>query len=188
MKAAILTPVYLSVSWVLTVSYQLFTNTAVKTVASNLSTFWAYGSNQLLANLQTVSFVYAFSWIFVLSSVLPSLLLGRERSVLVQYLVCMSLTVLALSAQNLPWIQSHVQTVMGVSVFLESVLPATAYLLMPFILMVYLDVRSRRKRAKISEDHISIESGGKKYELAARPQSRLIFPSPYADTARMVKP
>jgi hypothetical protein len=41
-------------------------------VASSLITVWPYGSAELLANIQTVSFVYAFSWIFVLTLVLPS--------------------------------------------------------------------------------------------------------------------
>lgn len=168
MKAALFTPVYLSLSWVLTVSYQLFTNTAVKTVASSLSGVWPYASGQLLANIQTVSFVYAFSWIFVLSSVLPSLLLGRERSVLIQYMVCMALTVLALSAQSLPWIQDHIQGVLGASVVLEGPVFAAAYLLIPFVLMAYLDVRSGRKRKKSGADYVSIESDGKTYELAAR--------------------
>ena len=166
MKVAILTPVYLSLSWILTVSYQLFTSTAVKTVASNLSTIWPYASAQLLANLQTVSFVYAFSWIFVLSSVLPSILLGKERSVLAQYLVCMILTVLALYAQNLPLIQDNSEGVMGASAFLEGPIPAVSYLLLPFLLMIYLDVRGRKKRVKSREDHVSIESEGKSYELA----------------------
>ena len=40
MKAALITPLYLSVSWVLTISYQLLTDTAVKTVAGNIALLW----------------------------------------------------------------------------------------------------------------------------------------------------
>ena len=77
----------------------------------------------------------------------------------------MTLTVLALSASSLPWIQNHVQSVMGLSAVLQDVLPAATYLLLPFVLMVYLDVRAHRKRVRSSEDHLFIESGGKTYEL-----------------------
>ena len=37
MKASLLTPLYLSFSWVLTVSYQLFTDTAVKAFAAPIA-------------------------------------------------------------------------------------------------------------------------------------------------------
>jgi hypothetical protein len=95
LKAAVLTPMYLSFSWVLTISYQIFTDTAVKTVSTALANPWPSAATWLSSNIQTVSFVYAFSWIFVLSSVLPSLLLGRGRSVFVQYTVCLILTFIA---------------------------------------------------------------------------------------------
>jgi len=39
MKTGILAPLYLSFSWVLTVSYQLFTDTAVKAIATYINLF-----------------------------------------------------------------------------------------------------------------------------------------------------
>jgi hypothetical protein len=40
-------------------------------------------------------FIYAFAWVFVLSSAIPSVILGKERSVLVQFFVCLTLTLIA---------------------------------------------------------------------------------------------
>lgn len=151
MKAALLTPIYLSLSWVLTVSYQIFTDTAVKTVSGYLNGFWPAAATWLTRNIQTVSFVYAFSWIFVLSSVLPALILGRERSVLVQYVVCLALTGLALSASSiLEAAGANVQSIFGVSVFLEQPPFAMAYLLIPYALMVSLDVRAKKRRKPVA--------------------------------------
>ena len=150
-----LTPLYLGCSWVLTVSYQIFTNTAVKTISSVLNGVWPSAATWLYANIQTVSFVYAFSWIFLLSSVLPALLLGKERSILIQYLVCMVLTLLALTAQNFLSIHDRLQSILGVSVFLERPYLAIVYLLIPFIFMLTMDARSKWKRSKSQKDQIS---------------------------------
>jgi hypothetical protein len=99
-KAAVLTPLYLSMSWVLTVSYQLFTDTAVRTIAFNVNSVLPSVSGWLSQNIEMVVFIYAFSWIFVLSSVIPSIIIGRERSVLLQFVVCLLLTLLALSIND----------------------------------------------------------------------------------------
>lgn len=155
MRVALLTPLYLSFSWILTVSYQVFTNTAVKTVSSILNGFWPSGAAWLGANIQTVSFIYAFSWIFLLSSVLPALILGKERSVLIQYLVCMTLTLLALTAQNFLSIHDRLQSLLGASVLLDRPYFAIVYLLIPFIFMVSMDARSKWMRSKRQRDRLS---------------------------------
>jgi hypothetical protein len=95
MKASLLTPMYLSFSWVLTVSYQIFTDTAVKSIATFISMSWPAAGTWLNANVETIVFIYAFTWIFVLSSVIPSVILGKERSVLLQYAVVLALTLIA---------------------------------------------------------------------------------------------
>jgi hypothetical protein len=148
MKAALLTPLYLASSWVLTVSYQVFTNTAVKTVSVSISTMSPAAATWLAGNIQTVSFVYAFSWIFLLSSVLPSLILGRERSALVQYVVCLALTLLGLSAQSFLSVNDQIQSIFGAAVFLEKPFFAVAYLVVPFVFMISVDIRSRRRRSR----------------------------------------
>jgi hypothetical protein len=40
-------------------------------------------------------FVHSFAWIFLLSSAILSLILGKERSVLIQFMICLTLTFLA---------------------------------------------------------------------------------------------
>ena len=163
MKAALLTPLYLSLSWILTVSYQIFTVTAVSTISVSLDGRWPAGAAWLSANIQTVSFIYSFSWIFVLSSVLPALILGRERSVLVQYLVCLLLALLALSAQNLAPISAQVRSIMSASALLGEPVFALLYLVIPYAFMLSLDLRSKRRRSRDRRDAlpgISPERGG----------------------------
>jgi hypothetical protein len=77
----------------------------------------------------------------------------------------MTLTVLALSAQSLPLIQDRIQSALGASVILEGPIPAFTYLLVPFILMVFLGVRSTRKRSKSSGDRPAVESDAEPIEL-----------------------
>ena len=160
MRAGLLTPLYLSCSWILTVSYQIFTDTAVKTISSVLNGFWPSAATWLSANIQTVSFVYAFSWIFLLSSVLPALILGKERSVLIQYLVCMVLTLLALTAENVLSIHDRIQSILGASVLLDKPYLAIVYLLIPFVFMLSMDARSKWKRSKSHRDQIPGLMGG----------------------------
>ena len=158
MRAAILAPLYLSFSWVLTISYQLFTDTAVKTLSINIFYISPAIASWLGANLTTVAFVYAFSWIFILSSVLPSLILGKERSVLVQYLVSMTLTVIALSTTSLLSTYGGIQakSIFNPSILLKSPLIAIVYLFIPYVVMIVLDLRARKKR-RIAARRVSIE-------------------------------
>ena len=157
MKAALLTPVYLSFSWVLTVSYQIFTDQAVKTVSAVLAGPLPEVANWLTTNIQTVSFIYAFSWIFVLSSVLPSLILGKERSVLVQYMVCLVLTFLALSATSLPYISARVESIVGFATVLSEPVIAALYLVVPYLFMVVVDMYSHSKRKRAKEEKQDLE-------------------------------
>jgi len=39
-KSALVTPLYISVAWILLITYQLFTQTAVSTVVSYIKVFW----------------------------------------------------------------------------------------------------------------------------------------------------
>jgi hypothetical protein len=131
----------------LTVSYQLFTDTAVRTIAINVNSFWPAASAWMNSNIQMIVFVYAFSWIFVLSSVLPSVILGKERSVLIQYGVCLVLTFLAFSIQGV----IQIQQLFGEAIFLKNPIIAGIYLIVPYLIMVAIDVRSRSERRKREE-------------------------------------
>ena len=94
-KAALITPAYLSVAWALMVSYQIFTETAVKTVVDSFTYYMPLLGNWLSLRIDMVTFIYAFAWVFVLSSIIPSLILGRDRGVFTQFIVCLTLTLTA---------------------------------------------------------------------------------------------
>jgi hypothetical protein len=146
LKAGLVAPLYLSVSWILTVSYQLFTDTAVKALAVSINGWVPVAGAWLNSNVPTVVFIYAFTWIFVLSSVIPSVILGKERGVLAQYLLVLALTLIAF------YISDILQLIVGVRIdglfnaagFLTNPVLAVVYLAMPYIFMIVLDYRHHR--------------------------------------------
>ena len=147
-KAVFITPLYLSVAWTLMISYQLFTETAVTALVTQIDTFIPSIGFWLAARVDMVVFVYAFAWTFVLSSVIPSLLLGKERGVLIQFFVCLTLTFLAFILLDLMELYagtSLAQLLSFAFVFTNPII-ATFYLALPYIVMIGLDVRSRRKK------------------------------------------
>lgn len=79
---------------------------------------------------------------------------------LIQYLVCMVLTLLALSAQNVLSIHDRIQSILGASVLLERPYLALVYLLIPFIFMLFMDARSRWKRSRAQRDQLTGIIGG----------------------------
>jgi len=146
-KAVFVTPLYLSVAWTLMVSYQLFTETAVTTLVTQINILIPSIGFWLSSRVDMVVFVYAFAWVFVLSSVIPSLLLGKERSVLVQFFVCLTLTFLAFALVDVLEIYagaSLAQLLSFAFVFSNPIL-ATLYLSLPYVIMIALDVRARRR-------------------------------------------
>jgi hypothetical protein len=164
-KAAFVTPLYLSVAWTLMISYQLFTETAVTTLVTQINTFIPSIGLWLTSRVDLVVVFYSFAWVFVLSSVIPSLLLGKERGVLVQFFVCLTLTFLAfvlLDILELYAGTSLAQLLSFAFVFSNPIL-ATLYLALPYIVMIGLDVRSRRKNkakkksAELTETYVDSE-------------------------------
>jgi hypothetical protein len=147
MKASLLAPFYLSVSWVLTVTYQLFTDTAVQSIATSVSLFWPWAGDWLTTNSIIIAFVYAFTWIFVLSSVIPSLILGKQRSILAQYIVVLTLTLIAFFMADILQALAgiSINTLYKASEWLTNPLIAVIYLAIPYLFMIGLDVFSRRK-------------------------------------------
>jgi hypothetical protein len=105
------------------------------------------------ANLDMIVFVYAFTWIFVLSSVIPSVLLGKERSVLVQYFVCLVLAFLAFSIQGflVAYGGFQFQQLLAASVLLSNPIFAVFYLAVPYIMMIAIDVYARKQRKEKEE-------------------------------------
>ena len=91
-KSAIITPLYISVAWALMTSYQFFTETTVKSVTLYINMYLPTIGVWMASRLDMIVFIHSFAWIFLLSSVIPSLLLGKERGVLVQFGLCLTLT------------------------------------------------------------------------------------------------
>jgi hypothetical protein len=129
------------------ISYQLFTETAVTTIVTQLNTVVPTIGFWLAGRVDMVVFVYAFAWTFVLSSVIPSLLLGKERGVLVQFFVCLTLTFLAFALLDV--LQNYAGTslaqLLSFSFLFNNPIIAGFYLALPYIVMIGLDVHARRK-------------------------------------------
>jgi hypothetical protein len=152
-KATIATPLYISVAWTLMVSYQFFTQTAVTTVVTHLNMFWPSLASWLAYRMDILIFVYSFAWVFVLSSVIPSVLLGKERSVLIQFFVCLTLTFVAFTIQDVltTYGGGPTEQLFNLAALFYNPILAVIYLLMPYLLMLMIDIRSRRKRKKSEE-------------------------------------
>ena len=141
---------YLSFSWVLTVSYQLFTDTAVKSIATYVNLSWPAAGVWLNSNVETIVFIYAFTWIFVLSSVIPSIILGKERGILIQYTVVLTLTLIAFFMADILQAVAGIQVkqIFEAATFLQNPILAGVYLAIPYLFMIGLDSRSRKRRTR----------------------------------------
>jgi hypothetical protein len=149
-KAAWVTPMYISVAWTLMISYQLFTQTAVTTIVTVVNTLLPSVGFWLSSRIDIVIFVYSFAWVFVLSSAIPGVILGKERGVLVQFFVCLTLTFLALITVDIleGYGAASLNQLLGLSFMFNNLVIASLYLALPYILMIALDVRSRNKNKK----------------------------------------
>jgi len=152
-KSALVTPLYISVAWILLITYQLFTQTAVSTVVSYIKVFWPQVSEWLSYRMDVMVFVHAFAWIFLLSSVIPSVLLGKYRSVLAQFAVCLTLTFLAFIIQDILrfYELEPLSQLFNLCVLFENPIFALLYLSMPYVSMLILDLHLRRKRLEDEE-------------------------------------
>jgi len=132
------------------VSYQMFTETAVKSLINFINILCPFVGEWLIYRVGMIVFVSAFAWVFVLSSALPSVILGRERSVLAQFFVCLTLTFLAFIAfDSLKAYGGHVISYMlSFATLLENPFAALAYLSMPYIIMLVIDLQTRKRNRK----------------------------------------
>lgn len=149
-KAALATPLYISAAWTLMISHQLFTQTAVTTVIIYIDIFWPSVGAWLASRMDMIVFIYAFAWVFVLSSAIPSVILGKERGVLIQFFVCLILTFVAFVVQDI--LTTHgggpMDQLFSLAVLFNNPFLAGGYLLIPYFLMLMLDIRSRKKQKK----------------------------------------
>ena len=131
------------------ISYQLLTETAVRTTVSFLNVFSPTIGSWLNFRIEMIVFIYAFAWVFVLSSVIPSVILGKGRSVLIQFFVCLTLTLVSLLIQDFLIINAK-NSIEQIGSLLTKFppIPALTYLLIPFFFMFSLDYRARKTTKK----------------------------------------
>jgi uncharacterized membrane protein len=133
------------------VSYQIFTLTAVASVAAALSGPVPIVAGWLSSSSSVTTFVCGFAWMFVLSAIAQSLMFGRERRLSIQFLVSLVLTAAGSAVLGLlsnagvdlanPTVLSGPFTALfGNTVF------AFFYLALPFIFMLVMDWRYIQKR------------------------------------------
>jgi len=154
-KAALTAPLYISIAWSLIISYQLFTQTAVYSLIYFLNVFSPSAGEFIISRISTIVFVHTFAWIFVLSSVIPSIILGKGRSVLLQFFLCLTVTFVAVSVEDiLTLIMGAEPTaqVQNMAILFQNPIVAGVYLSAPYLTMLYLDIRERRKGKKKEEN------------------------------------
>jgi len=145
-KAAIITPLYISVAWTLMTSYQLFTQTTVTTVTIYINMYLPTIGVWMASRLDTIVFIHSFAWIFLLSSAIPSLILGKERGVLAQFGVCLTLTFMAFVVQDaLAGLNGTLDQILGLAPLFQNPLLAATYLSLPYLMMLGFDIRGKRK-------------------------------------------
>ena len=148
-KSTIITPLYISVAWALMTTYQFFTQTTVTSVTIFIGTHLPTIGTWMAFRLDMIVFIHSFAWIFLLSSVIPSLLLGKERGVLAQFGVCLTLTFLAYVIQDtLTGLNGALDQILGLAPLFQNPLLAAAYLSLPYLMMLGFDIRGKRKKEK----------------------------------------
>ena len=141
-KAAIITPAYISVAWTLMISYQFFTEIAVKTVIDEVLVQWPLIGGWLANRVETVVFIYAFSWVFVLSSVFPTLILGKERGMFIQFFFLVQDALFLYTG-------IEIDRIFNLAVFLNNPLDAASFLFLPYIVIILIDLfgwENKKKR------------------------------------------
>jgi hypothetical protein len=147
-RSVYLTPVYISVVWILMISYQLFTQTAVTTLVFNVSELIPQIGGWLISRLDMIIFIYAFAWVYLLSSVLPTVFLGKKCSVFIQFLVCLSLTFVAFVIQDgliVLFEANAIDQILNLGIYFNNPVIAAGYLAIPYLLMIGLDLQTRKK-------------------------------------------
>lgn len=127
------------------ITYQIFTQTAVSTLVTNVNTIVPSVGLWLTSRMDLVVFVYGFAWVFILSSAIPGIILGKERSVLTQFFLCLTLTSLAVVMVDIleTYAALSMSQLLGFSYFFNNLVIASLYLVIPYVLMIALDIRSR---------------------------------------------
>jgi hypothetical protein len=138
--------IYLLIAWILMVSYQIFTRTALITLASSFEGSAPSVASLISSNAGTTSFVCSFAWMFVLSALISIIMFGKERRLTIQFLITLALTLISsallglLSTVGLELANPNFLTKSGDLLF-GNVFFAFFYLALPFIFMVAVDLK-----------------------------------------------
>jgi hypothetical protein len=86
-----------------------------------------------------------------LSSVIPSIILGKGRSILLQFFLCLTVAFVAVSAEDVLMFMmgaNPISQIQSLSYWFQNPLIAGIYLCAPYVFMLYLDIHSRKKAGK----------------------------------------
>ena len=150
-KATVLTPLYISVAWTLMTSYQLFTQTTVDTLTTAITTILPTVGTWMAARIDLIVFIHSFAWIFLLSSFIPAVLLGKQRGVLVQFGVCLTLALLANIIQGalMDIGQGPLDQIIGLAPLFQNPVLAAGYMSLPYLMMAWFDIRGKCKKDEL---------------------------------------
>ena len=137
--------IYLVIAWVLIVSYQIFTQSALTTVTLSLGGSVPALASWINSEATVTVFICSFAWMFVLSALISIVMFGKERRLTIQFLVSLALTLtgsallglfhlIGLDLSN-PSVLSQPFTILFGNVFF-----AFFYLALPFLFMVAVDL------------------------------------------------
>lgn len=161
-RAALTTPIYISSIWVLLITYQMFTRAAVISVVQSMGPFFPSIQESLIPRIDRIEFVYSFAWIWVMTSLIPSLILKR-KSALLQFVVVLVLTFLAVEFGNIlsfAFGREFIEQIFGVAAWLGNPWLATLYLLLPFLVILSVDFYERRKKKLEEKSQLLTQSSG----------------------------
>jgi hypothetical protein len=145
-----ITAIILIAAWFLMLSYQIFTETALTTIAGS----FPFLASSLNSNIAVAAFVCSFAWMFVLSSVISNLLFGQQKRIFTQFLIGLILTVTAAAIfeglKTVGFDLSNPNTLLSSSyaqIFRNDIF-AFFYLSLPFIFMIVVDLRAMARQHK----------------------------------------
>ena len=147
-RAALTTPLYISSIWVLLITYQMFTHVAVISVVQFVNPIFPSAQEFLMPRIDRIEFLYSFAWIWVMTSLIPSLILKR-KSALLQFAIVLMLTFLALEFESILSFtvgEEIVQQIFGATSLLRNPVLAVLYLLSPFLIIFSVDFYDRRRK------------------------------------------
>lgn len=135
-RSSFLAPLYISTSWMLIITHQVFTETAIITVIEKYQAPLSNYAIFLGSSIDILVFIYSFAWIFILSSVIPSIILGKKRGVFIQFLVVLAITFVSAYLPNIIGRLNILQIneLFELSKIFQDHVFAIIYLLLPFIL------------------------------------------------------